>query len=501
MLKKSHYESIWDITKRELAKVYSPDILDLIFGEVRITEFDDETVTLTTDSGFKYHMMTTKYKEELEKAFERGMGFPLRVTFRFDGNPTDIEKLQKQILGGSSVSSNSNPPDFLFKNGSASKDKSSGITSFEEDDLLPFKQSDNRPLTKGDFLPKQQGSVFPASTYEYTFENFIVGSSNKFAHAACTAVADHPATNFNPLFIYGQSGLGKTHLMYAVINRIRNRQPGVNIQYIKGEEFTNQLIDSISRSAMPEFRNKFRNCDVLLIDDIQFVAGKTSTQEEFFHTFNALYEDHKQIILTSDRPPRDIKTLEDRLKTRFEWGLLADVQPPDLELRIAILKKKCESMNLSLSDDILMFLAENLRSNIRQLEGVIKKLSALTFVTGDSITMQEAQSCITEFMGSEEPVGVTVDRIFAAVEKKFGVSKEDIIGSRRTKDIATARHVAVFLIRQVTDMSLPNIGKLFNRDHTTVLSSCETVEKRMLSDPPYNLQVNELLKSMKNNDR
>ena len=490
MFKNSHYEGIWEITKRELSKVYSPDILDLIFGEVRITEFDDETVTLTTDSGFKYHMMTSKYKAELEKAFERGMGFPLRVTFRFDGNPTDIEKLQKQVRGDSLVSGDSEPPSFLFKNGGKKAD---------DEDLLPLKG--DKPLTKGDFLPKQQGSIFPASTYEYTFENFIVGSSNKFAHAACTAVADHPATNFNPLFIYGQSGLGKTHLMYAVINRIRNRMPGVNIQYIKGEEFTNQLIDSISRSAMPEFRNKFRNCDVLLIDDIQFIAGKTSTQEEFFHTFNALYEDHKQIILTSDRPPRDIKTLEDRLMTRFEWGLLADVQPPDLELRIAILKKKCESMNLTISDDILMFLAENLRSNIRQLEGVIKKLSAMTFVTGDHITMQEAQSCITEFMGSEEPVGVTVDRIFDAVEKRFGVSKEDMVGSRRTKDIATARHVAVFLIRQVTDMSLPNIGKLFNRDHTTVLSSCETVEKRMLSDPPYNLQVNELLKSMKNNDR
>ena len=221
------------------------------------------------------------------------------------------------------------------------------------------------------------GSTMPTVNFEYTFDNFIVGSSNKFAHAACVAVADRPAQDYNPLFIYGPSGLGKTHLLYAVTNEIKKKNPYANIIYIKGEDFTNQMIESLSKKSMAKFRDKYRTCDVLLVDDIQFIAGKTSTQEEFFHTFNALYEDGKQIILVSDRPPRDIETLEDRIKTRFEWGLIADIQPPDLELRIAIFKNKISQAGLNVSDEIITYLAENLRSNIRQIEGAVKKLVAL----------------------------------------------------------------------------------------------------------------------------
>ena len=502
-MQQKQLDRFWDLAKKKLAGIYPLHILEIIFEDVRIRDLDDESVTLATDSGFKYNAINTKYRDGIEKAFELALGFPVRVYLVFDGEPTDVEKLKRRIRDLDP--DEEEPPAFLFKTIKTKKSDTAEtrpLTPEEDREIYPFREGEEpvSPLTKDFFLPKQQGSVFPASSYEYTFENFIVGSSNKFAHSACIAVTQHPASNFNPLFIYGQSGLGKTHLMYAVLNCIRKRSPGVNIRYIRGEEFTNELVESIARSAMPEFRNKFRNCDVLLIDDIQFVAGKNSTQEEIFHTFNALYEDHKQIILTSDRPPREIKTLEDRLKTRFEWGLIADIQPPDLELRVAILKKKCESTGLSISDDILMFLAENLRSNIRQLEGVTKKLSAMTFLTGEPVTMQMAQSCITEFMGSEEPVSVTIDRVFEMVEKRFGIPKSDMVGARRTKDIATARHVAVYLIRNVTDMSLPNIGKLFNRDHTTVIASCETVERRMLSDTAYSFQVGEMLKSLKNND-
>ena len=319
------------------------------------------------------------------------------------------------------------------------------------------------------------GSTIPVYNFEYTFDNFIVGNSNKFAHAACTAVANHPAENYNPLFIYGPSGLGKTHLMYAITNELQKHNPNIKIIYIKGEDFTNQMIECLSRQAMNEFRNKYRSCDVLLIDDIQFVAGKVATQEEFFHTFNTLYEEKKQIILTSDRPPRDIKTLEDRLKTRFEWGLIADIQPPDPELRIAIIKKKVEQARIRVPDDVILFLAENLRSNIRQIEGAIRKLSALSFLNGKDISMELARNCISELLGGAEPVNVTVDKIFTAVFKKYNVRRDDLVGTRRTKEVAAARQTTNYLIRKITYMSFPNIGKIFSRDHSTIINSCEKV--------------------------
>ena len=340
-------------------------------------------------------------------------------------------------------------------------------------------------------------SVFLPGTEDYTFDRFVVGASNKFAHAAALAVAEHPAQTYNPLFIYGESGLGKTHLLYAITNELKKKIANVRVIYIKGEDFANQLIDSISRQAMNEFRDKYRSCDVLLIDDIHFIAGKTSTQEEFFNTFNALHEAGKQIIMTSDRPPREIKTLEERLKTRFEWGLIADIQPPDLELRTAIIKKKAEVFNVSIPEDVLAFLAENLRSNIRQIEGAIKKLGAKSFLTGRLVTMEIARSCISELLGGAEPVTVTVDKIFAAVYKKYNIKKEEIVSSKRTKEIANARHITVYVIRQITDMSLPNIGKLIERDHSTVLSSLDTIEKRMVQNPVFRTELEEMIKEIK----
>ena len=334
--------------------------------------------------------------------------------------------------------------------------------------------------------------------HEYTFDNFIVGGSNKYAHAACTAVARTPAKDYNPLFIYGPSGLGKTHLMSAVVNEIKRKKPDTKVVYIKGEDLTNQLVESLSKHDMQNFRNKFRNCDILLIDDIQFIAGKTSTQEEFFHTFDALYEDHKQIILTSDKPPKDIQPLEERLRTRFEWGLIADIQPPDLELRIAIFKKKSEQANIIIPDDVLIFLAENLRSNIRQIEGAIKKLSAKSFVMGQEITMELARSCINELLGGAEPISVTVDKIFAAIFKKYNVTKEDVLGKKRNREIANARHMAIYLIKEITEMSYPDIGKIFSRDHTTAIASYQAIEKRLSSDALAQVEIDELKKEVAN---
>jgi chromosomal replication initiator protein len=256
------------------------------------------------------------------------------------------------------------------------------------------------------------------------------------------------------------------------------------------------MIESLANKTMNKFHEKYRTCDILLIDDIQFIAGKTSTQEEFFHTFNALYEEHKQIILTSDRPPRDMKTLEDRLKTRFEWGLIADILPPDLELRIAIIKKKAEQVGIELPEDVLVFLAENLRSNIRQIEGATKKLGALIFLSGKELNMDLARSCIIDISGGAEPVSVTVDKIFAAIFKKYGVKREDIVGSRRTKEVAFARHVSVYLIRAITDMSFPNIGKIMGRDHSTIMSSIDAIERKMQSDSMFSLEISELKKEI-----
>jgi len=323
-----------------------------------------------------------------------------------------------------------------------------------------------------------------------------VGSSNKFAHAACLAVADRPAIDYNPLFIYGPSGLGKTHLLSAIVNKIKQKKPDTKVIYIKGDDFTNQMVESLSKHAMPEFHNKYRNCDILLIDDIQFIAGKTSTQEEFFHTFNSLYEEHKQIILTSDRPPRDIQTLEDRLRTRFEWGLLADIQPPDLELRIAIIKKKAEQAKVIMPDEVLNFLAENLRANIRQLEGAIKKLHAQSLIYGNGVTMELAKNCLGELLGGAEPVTVTVDRIYAEVSRKYNISKDDLAGPKRNKNIAFARHILIYLIREITEMSYDNIGKLVgNRDHTTILNSCKSIEDKILLDPLLNIEISEMIKN------
>lgn len=352
--------------------------------------------------------------------------------------------------------------------------------------------------TEEERLERENSPDFALPTYnfQYTFDNFIVGNSNKFAHAASVAVAEHPAMNYNPLFIYGPSGLGKTHLLYAITNYLKQTNPKIKIIYVKGEDFTNYMIDCISRQAMKEFRDRYRKCDVLLIDDIQFIAGKESTQEEFFHTFNSLYDEHKQIILTSDRPPRDIQRLESRLKSRFEWGLLADIQPPDLELRIAIIKAKAESVKLYLDNETLIYLAENLRSNVRQIEGAIKKLGAITFLSGKPITTEDAARCVAELLGDDEPVTVTVDKIFTVVYKKYNVPKEEILSTKRNKNIAFARHVSIYLIRDITGMSLPSIGTVFGRDHTTIMSSIDAVNKKLASDPMFAVELKELKKQL-----
>ena len=324
----------------------------------------------------------------------------------------------------------------------------------------------------------------------------MVGGSNKFAHAACTAVAAHPARDYNPLFIYGSSGLGKTHLLNAIMNEVHLKYPDLVIIYVKGDEFTNQMIESIATKSTEKFRAKYRKADVLLIDDIQFIAGRDSTQEEFFHTFNALYEDHKQIIMTSDRPPRDIKTLEDRLRTRFEWGLIVDIQPPDFELRIAIMRNKAKMMDITLPDEILSFIAENLKSNIRQIEGAIKKIAAQSFLNGEAITVELAKKCIADMVESNDPPEITAKKVIETVSKKYGIPVDEIYGRKRTKPISNARNVSIFIIRRITSLSLNEIAELYDRDHSTILSSIRSVETEISQNPLLEIEITEMIKEI-----
>ncbi|MEG1943112.1 MAG: chromosomal replication initiator protein DnaA, partial [Angelakisella sp.] len=334
--------------------------------------------------------------------------------------------------------------------------------------------------------------------YEYTFDTFIVGSSNKFAHAASWAVASNPAKAYNPLFIYGDSGLGKTHLVCAICEEVKKNNPTFNILYVKGEEFTNELINAISHHETNTFHEKYRAADMLAVDDIQFIGGKESTQEEFFHTFNTLFHGGKQIVLTSDRPPKEIKTLEDRLRTRFEWGLLADIQAPDFETRVAIIRRKAELLNFVIPDDVSEYIANRLKNNIRQLEGVVKKMKAYKQLAGSNPTILLAQSAIKDILSDHQPLPMTVDRIITEVARTYGVTPEEVRSSKRSSMISVARQVAMYIIREVTPMSMADIGEEFNnRDHSTVVYACQQVQKNMVKDSHYKETVDDIVKNIR----
>ncbi|MEE0865604.1 MAG: chromosomal replication initiator protein DnaA [Clostridia bacterium] len=314
---------------------------------------------------------------------------------------------------------------------------------------------------------------------KYTFETFVIGNNNRFAHAAALAVGNEPGNSYNPLFIYGGVGLGKTHLMHAIGNRILENNKYANVLYVTSEKFTNQLINAIKDNKNEAFRNRYRTIDVLLIDDIQFIAGKERIQEEFFHTFNTLYENRKQIIISSDKPPRDIPFLEDRLKSRFEWGLLADISCPDYETRLAILRKKAQDENIVIDDFILSNIANKIDSNIRELEGVFNKIVARASLTHSPITIELAENIINEFKYENEKV-ISCDFIKETVAKYFSINKDDLSGNKRSNDIAFPRQIAMFLCRDVANMSYPQIGVDFGgRDHSTVMHACRKIEKEV----------------------
>ena len=311
---------------------------------------------------------------------------------------------------------------------------------------------------------------------QFTFDNFVVGPSNRFAHGAAIAVSNNPGQAYNPLFIYGPAGVGKTHLLYAIANGIRKQNSNANIVYIKGDQFTNELIAAIQSGKNVEFRSKYREADLFLIDDIQFIAGKESTQEEFFHTFNTLYEEHKQIVMTSDRKPSDMLTLEDRLKTRFEWGLLADIQPPDYETRMAIIKTKATSLGLELSDEVCNYIAVNVTNNVRQIEGTVKKILAYRDLNDMPLDLPNISRAITDMFKSEGNSLPTPALIISQVCKFYSIDETILRGTLKNKGTTEARQIAMYLIRKLTNLSLPDIGKEFGKDHSTVLHSIRKVE-------------------------
>ena len=333
---------------------------------------------------------------------------------------------------------------------------------------------------------------------KYVFDSFVVGNSNRMAHAASLAVAESPAKAYNPLFLYGNSGLGKTHLMHSIGHFILDHNPQAKVLYVTSETFTNELINSIQNNKNEEFRNKYRNIDVLMIDDIQFISKKEGTQEEFFHTFNALYESNKQIIISSDRPPKEIKTLEDRLRSRFEWGLIADVQPPDYETRIAILKKKAERDNLTVPDDVMAYIAKNIASNIRELEGALTRIVAFATLTNQDISIALAENSLKDIFSENSVTPLTPELIQQVVAEHYNIRVEDIQGSKKPKNIAFPRQVSMYLCRKLLDISLPKIGESFGgRDHTTVIYAISKIEKQLENDEGLQKTVQKLEKEIK----
>lgn len=342
---------------------------------------------------------------------------------------------------------------------------------------------------------------FSKAEYGYTFDTFIVGRSNEFAYAACTAVAKEPGSTYNPLFIHGPSGLGKTHLMTAVSNEIKRLMPNMNIIYVTGESFANELINAIQQKRdTSQFHEKYRSADVLLVDDVQFIAGKESTQEEFFHTFNELHKVGKQIVLTSDRPPKDIKTLEDRIRNRFEWGLIADISTPDFETRVAIIRRKAELLDLSLTNDITEYIANKLKKDIRQLEGCVKKLKAGQHLVGTPPTMAQAQNAVREIISEEQSAPITVERILNEVGNVYGVTADDIYSKKRSSQISMARKVSSYVIKEVTEMPYKSIGmELGARDHSTIMYYCTDIEKLIEKDSRTKEVIEDIINNIKNN--
>ena len=438
---------------------------DLWFGDFNLTSLTEDKAVFETPTKLRKKILSTKYIDLIRQALDELIGFTVDI---------EIYSLDEK---------NAFTP---------APEPEAPVAAVSEESRIESEERERRIEAILNAPTSEKKTLLD----EYTFDNFIEGSSNKFAKAACLAVAKEPCV-YNPLFIYGHSGLGKTHLLYAVMNYMKKNHPHLKIVYKTSETFINEMIDAIGNHMTAPFKEKYRSADVLLIDDIQFLAGKEMTQEEFFHTFQCLYESEKQIILTSDRPPMEIKPLTDRLRTRFEGGLLADVQPPSFELRTAIIRKKSDLMGLEVSNELVNYMAERLNNNIRQIEGVLKKLYAIASLTGAEVTKDSIDQVISIVDPGNIPTDAMIERILQSVSKKYGITIDDMKSKKKNDSVANARHVAIYFIRSLTELSLKEIGKIFSRDHTTVISSLNKVDVNIKTVNNYESEINALMKEIK----
>jgi chromosomal replication initiator protein len=433
------WENILDKLKNELSK----PSFDTWLSSTKLVSFINNHLTISVSNEFAKDWLESRYSALIKSTVQNYMNKPVTLSFVVE---------QEQSYQPEIVESN---------------DQKFGILS--------------HPLNK-----------------KYTFDTFVIGNGNRFAHAAALAVAESPAKSYNPLFLYGGSGLGKTHLMHAIGHVINKNYPEMKIVYVTGEQFTNEMIDSIRYERQVEFRNTYRKVDLLLIDDIQFLAGKEGTQEEFFHTFNTLYEANKQIIISSDRPPREIPTLEERLRSRFEWGLTTDINPPDYETRIAILRKKAQLENFIVTDEIITFIASSIQSNIRELEGALSKITAFCMLTNQSITVELAEEILKDMIPNKNQRIITIETIQKIVAEHYKMSVNELKQKKRTRTIAFPRQIAMYLSRQLTDCSLPQIGEKFGgRDHTTVIHAFDKISEMKEQDPFVEKSINEIISKIK----
>ena len=444
--------SVWLRAREFIKKELDNDhVFSIWFGSIRLVSSTEDSVTLEVQNKFFKDMLLDRYTKLINSSIAKSCGKEMRVEFALKETSADVA---------------AKPP---LDHDAKEKAQAKPFWPFSRDKQEPGKEI--------------------GLNSKYTFDSFVIGPSNRFAHAASSAVCDSPAKAYNPLFIYGGVGLGKTHLMHAIGHKVLQKFPKAKVLYISSEEFTNQLIGAIQNRTTTKFREKYRHVDILLIDDIHFIAGKESTQEEFFHTFNTLYDAHKQIVVSSDRPPKEIQALEERLVSRFEWGLVTDVQPPDFETRMAILKKKSERETITLPDDVYYFLAEKIKSNIRELEGALIRIVAYAKLIGKEISVDMVKDVLKDMIKEGEKK-ITIDIIQKKVCEYFDMKLSDMKVKKRSRGIAYPRQIAMYLARQLTDYSLPEIGEYFGgRDHTTVMHAYD----KIMTDLKVKKGLNELI--------
>ncbi|MFH1368990.1 MAG: chromosomal replication initiator protein DnaA [Elusimicrobiota bacterium] len=450
----ANHEELWKKVVDNLRNLMSPESFNLWIQPLKPISINNDIFLLQVPNKYFSDWITTNHKEIIEKILSAEFKQQIQIQFQ---EVQDLTSILKKV-----------------------EDIQEPITAAQPLKVLPEEQFNSK----------------------YTFDHFVVGASNRFAHASCEAVAKDPGRQFNPLFIYGGVGLGKTHLLHAIGNHIRKNNPSLRVLYVTSEKFINEFIDSLRFEKPASFRNKYRKLDCLLIDDIQFLVGRQSSQEEFFYTFNTLYDSKKQLVITSDRPPKELPTLEPRLISRFEWGVIADIQPPDLETRIAILRKKAEDEQLYVPDDVILYIATQIKSNIRELEGSLLRIAAFSAFTGTPLTVDSVQKILKDVVRPpEDSAPITIENIQSVVAGHFNLDVKDLKSKRRTDAVAFPRQIAMYLARTLTDeFSTTEIGLAFGgKDHTTVMHACNKIKARMSTDPYFVAKINQISQEIRQN--